>query len=154
MTVSALSPESVEAVEAILDNTISVQGADMGNIQLLNEQGVMEIVAQVGFQKSFLDHFRFVRPYDDCACGRALRFGSAVVIADVQQDPEFAAHREIAAAAGFRAVQSMPLLNASGSVVGMLSVHYRSPLTTPHWRLQSLRDAARQIANAVCSVTG
>jgi len=46
-----------------------------------------------------------------------------VVIADVREDPRFAAHREIAANSGFQAVQSTPLVDQDSRVLGMLSTH-------------------------------
>jgi two-component system CheB/CheR fusion protein len=36
-------------------------------------------------------------------------------------------HREIAAAAGYRSVQSTPILSQTGTVIGTLSTHYRTP---------------------------
>jgi GAF domain-containing protein len=45
----------------------------------------------------------------------------------VTSDPDFAPHREIAAASGFQAVQSTPLLDSHGHVAGVLSTHYPLP---------------------------
>jgi|SRR5215475_10796837 len=59
-----------------------------------------------------------------------------VVITDVTTDPGFAPHREIALAPGFRAVQSTPLVNRAGHLVGMLSTHYPRPTTSPRRDLQ------------------
>ena len=50
-----------------------------------------------------------------------------VIIEDVEIDSEFALHRQIAASAGFRAVQSTPLFSRSGQFLGMLSTHFRRP---------------------------
>jgi GAF domain len=51
--------------------------------------------------------------------------GSAV--ADVRADPGFTPHREIAAATGFRAVQSTPLVDYAGHLIGMVSTHFQRP---------------------------
>ena len=131
----------------LLDAAISAQDASKGNVQLLSAEGALEIVAQRGFRKEFLQHFEFVRVEDDSACGRALRAASPVLIADVQRDQEFRPLRAIAASAGFRAVQSIPLIGSSGSVMGMLSVHYSAPLPFPEWRLTKLEESARAIAS-------
>ena len=75
---------------------------------------------------------------DGSACGRAARHHAQVVITDVTTDPGFAPHREIALASGFRAVQSTPLVNRAGHLVGMLSTHYPQPTTPPSSDLQEL----------------
>jgi signal transduction histidine kinase len=50
-----------------------------------------------------------------------------VQITDVFSDPDYRPYREIAAEAGYRAVQSTPLVGRSGEVAGVLSVHFRDP---------------------------
>jgi hypothetical protein len=42
-------------------------------------------------------------------------------------DPACAPHREIAAATGFRAVQSTPLVDYAGHLIGMVSAHFQRP---------------------------
>jgi len=64
---------------------------------------------------------------DHSACGRAAQACAQVVIADVTADAAFAPHRDIAAASGFRAVQSTPLVDYSGRLIGMVSTHFRHP---------------------------
>ena len=113
---------------------IALQNADFGNIQLYNpETQSLEVVAQRGFQQDFLEFFRGVRA-TGVACGRAMELRQRVIIQDVETDSEFAPYRHIAASAGFRAVQSTPLLSRGGAILGMLSTHFR----TPH--RPSLRD--------------
>jgi len=73
---------------------------------------------------------------DRSACGRAAQQHAQVVITDVTTDPGFAPHREIALASGFRAVQSTPLVNRAGRLVGMLSTHYPRPTIPPRHDLQ------------------
>ena len=65
------------------------------------------------------------------ACGRAARGGIPILVTDVTTDPAFAPHREAAAAAGFRAVQSTPLIDAAGTLLGVLSTHYPEPHHLP-----------------------
>ena len=121
------STELQSLLEEILDTTIALQNADLGNIQLYNpEVRGLEIVAQRGFQKEFLDYFRVVRD-DASACGRAMHGPGRIIIEDVHTDRDFEPHRHIADAAGFRAVQSTPLFSRDGKVLGMLSTHFRRP---------------------------
>lgn len=93
------------ALEDVLENAIVTAGADFGNIQLYNGQAeALEIVAQRGFGREFLDHFRTVRVDGGSACGQAMRQGERIIIEDVERDPAFEPHRPVARAAGYRAV--------------------------------------------------
>jgi uncharacterized protein (TIGR03067 family) len=114
-------------LEEMLDATIKLLGADMGNIQMFDaDRGVLVIAAQRGFQQDFLDFFREVSTEDDTACGRALRSGARIVIEDVEADAPYAPLRSVARAAGYRGVQSTPLIGRDGAPLGMLSTHFRS----------------------------
>ena len=114
-------------LEEVLEATIALQEADFGNIQIYNpETRALEIFAQRGFQQDFLDYFHSVRD-TGTACGRATELRERVIIEDVETDLEFAPHRHIAASAGFRAVQSTPLFNRGGDLLGILSTHFRQP---------------------------
>jgi hypothetical protein len=111
----------------VLDGALSLMGADFGNVQLRDPvTGSLRIVTQSGFDSRFLDYFAVVDD-DHSAWGRAAREGAQIVITDVNTDPGFAPHREIAAASGFRAVQSTPLADHAGRLVGMVSTHFRRP---------------------------
>jgi PAS domain S-box-containing protein len=113
----------------VLQSTIELQGADFGNIQLYDAQThSLHLAAQQGFGAEFLEHFRRVTVDEGSACARALKEGTRVVIEDVTLDSEFAPHRHVAAAAGFRAVQSTPLIErGSGQAVGLLSTYFDDP---------------------------
>lgn len=115
------------ALDDVLDNAMATCGADFGNIQLFNSQTeALEIVVQRGFREDFLDYFGMVRVEESSACAQAMQSGERIIIENVELDSTFKPHRRIAAAAGFRAVQSTPL-RAHGSIVGMLSTHFRAP---------------------------
>lgn len=116
------------ALDDVLENAIHTCEADFGNIQLFNPQNnSLEILVQQGFQPDFLDHFQTVRVDEGWACSQAMKSGERIVIEDIELDAGFEPHRQIAAAAGFRAVVSTPLKAHHGGAVGMLSVHFRSP---------------------------
>jgi len=125
-------------LQDLLARAVAQEGADLGNLQLVDRRGVLSIVAQRGFGLGFLSHFRAVRSEDDSACARAMRDRTSVVLPDVDEDPAFAPHRGIAAAAGFRAVRSTPLIGRDGGLIGVLSVHFRRPLPVAATRPASL----------------
>jgi hypothetical protein len=116
-----------------LERAMTLLAAERGNVQILDPAiGGLTIVAQAGFSAEFLEYFAAVHD-DRAACGRAAQQRSQIVVADVITDRGFAIHRGIAAASGFRAVQSTPLTDRSGRVVGVLSTHYPRP-HHPHER--------------------
>jgi len=113
-------------LNTLLGIAIRTQGADMGNVQMLEpEKGTLAIIAQRGFGLDFLEHFRTVQPEDESACGRAMRERTTIFIPDVTADPLFREHLDIASSAGFLAVQSTPLFKPDGSLLGVLSTHFR-----------------------------
>jgi hypothetical protein len=134
-----------------LEAALSVSAADRGNIQILSPvTGSLRIVAQYGFGTEFLEYFAQV---DDrgSACGRAARERAQIVIADVHLDPGFAPHRGIAAASGFRAVQSTPLVDLSGRMVGVVSTHYGRPYRPSDRDLRILNRIGELVGEAVTS---
>lgn len=111
----------------ILEGALTLAGADRGNVQVLGPAaGSLRIAAQCGFGAEFLEYFAVV---DDSrsACGRAARERAQTVIVDVDIDAWFAPHRDIAAASAFRAVQSTPLIERTGRLLGVVSTHYPRP---------------------------
>ena len=114
-------------LDEILAACIELQGADFGNIRLRDEatEGMM-IALQQGFAPELVERFALCRKGDGSACGLALESGSRVVIPDVEADARYARHREMAARAGFRAVQATPLYGRDRQLIGMLSTHFRA----------------------------
>jgi GAF domain-containing protein len=117
------------ALEPSLDAALSVTSADCANIQLVDPSGRgLVLTAQRGFRQPFLDFFAIV---DDCqtACGVAWQEHRPVVVEDILCSPIFEQSRvlEVMLEAGIRAVKSTPLLDRTGQILGMLSVHYRRP---------------------------
>jgi GAF domain-containing protein len=122
-----------------LERAMSLLAAERGNLQILDPQtGALVIAAQHGFGGEFLEHFAEVRD-GGATCGRALSRQAQIVIADVTTDSAFAVHRDIAAASGFRAVQSTPLTDGAGRVVGVLSTHYPDVHRPPDRELRIMR---------------
>ena len=110
-----------------LERMMSLARADRGNVQLADPAtGALSIIAHHGFDEEFLAHFATVED-DQSACGRAATRKAQVVISDVITDKRFEPHRGIAASSGFRAVQSSPMLDKNGQLVGVVSTHYKNP---------------------------
>jgi hypothetical protein len=112
----------------VLEGALSLMKADLGNIQIVDPAtGALRIVTQAGFGPEFLEYFAVVGDGDGSVCGRAATQCAQTVVADVRSDPDFAPHRDIAASSGFRGVQSTPLVDYAGHLIGMVSTHFRRP---------------------------
>ncbi len=136
-------------LEELLTETIEIQDADFGNVQLYNPQlQALEIAAQRGFNAEFLEYFAAV-DHASAACGRAMQSRSRTIIEDVQTDPLFAPHRHIALSAGFRAVQSTPLFGQGGEILGMISTHFKNPHRPSDRELRLTDLYARQAAEII-----
>ena len=136
-------------LKEILATTIELLGADQGNIQLLDGRRVLRIEAQRGFDSAFLEFFREVSTADNSACARVLRSGERVIIEDVENDPAYEPYRQAAREAGYRSVQSTPLVSRDGTELGVLSIHFRSPHRPGEQALRRLDLFVRQAADFI-----
>ena len=121
-----LAGEPRGGLRSALDAALTVAGTDLGNVQLLDAAGVLRISAQRGFEPPFLDFFAEVKGLES-ACGVALMLDRQFAVADVEAHELFRGTPagQVILAAGARAVESTPIMDASGAPIGMLSVHHR-----------------------------
>lgn len=143
-----LPPIGFSVLEEGLEEALSLLHADRGNVQIVDPvTGSLVLVLHTGFSDEFLEYFAVVDD-DGSACGRTASKHAQTVIVDVNTDPGFASHREIAAASRFRAVQSTPLVDQSGQLVGVLSTHYPRPYLPPARDLGLMRRLGELIGQA------
>ena len=135
-----------ELLKEILDASIEITGADLGNIQLLGEDGALKIVAQRGFDARFFEFF-----HDAHHGGAALLTRERVVVEDVGSSPIFAGTPVLSAMldAGARALQSTPLVSRSGRSLGIFSTYYRTCRRPSERDLRLLDLLARQAADLI-----
>ena len=137
--------------ELLLEKMLSLARADRGNVQLADPvSGALRIIAHHGFDAEFLAYFAVVED-DLSACGRAAKRNAHVVISDVITDKRFGPHRGIATASGFRAVQSMPLVDKDGQLVGVVSTHYPDPYAPSSRDLRIMRRYADLVGQVLGS---
>src|SRR5262249_6523216 len=114
-----------QALDEILAGAIELMGADKGIIRILDPtRGVLKIEAHRGFKQEFIDSFREVSAVIDSPCGRTLRSGERIVIADVEEDKLFTPFRPRARSAGVRAVLSTPIMSRDRAPLGTLTTHF------------------------------
>ena len=134
----------------ILDAAIGLFRADRGTIQTLETRGdVLRYVASRGFDEAAL---RDIPPIDrdfHSTCAATIRTGERVVVADLQSDPEWAAHAPTAASLGYRAAVSVPMKTRRDELLGVLTVHFREPGAPTDRELRWLELHARLAANLI-----
>ncbi len=133
--------------ETALDEAIRLTRAHFGTIQIYDEiSGTLVILAQRNFRKPFLDHFAVVTISDSSACARALANNEPAFIGDVETDPAFEPHRQVAREAGFRAVMSAPLVGADDNLIGILSTHFSQAREFASTEVSALATYATAVA--------
>jgi len=138
-----------KSLAAVVDAAIAIAGADKGNVQLLDaDSAALTIAAQRGFETPFLKFFEHVRD-DAAACAEAMRSGARVIVEDVQDSEIFAGQpsKDVLIDAGVRAVISTPLVSSTGTLLGMISVHFGEPQHPDDRELHLLDLLARQAAD-------
>lgn len=132
-----------------VDEALTMSDARFGCLQIHDDiLGGLVIVAQKNFRLQFLHHLALVPPGDGTVYARCMENGEQIAIEDINQDPEFEPHRELALSEGFQAVVSSPLLS-SDKVVGILSVHFSEPTKFASSMLIRHADHARSIGSVV-----
>ncbi len=138
------------ALKDVLDAAIDLLKAQYGNLQLFDpERGRLSLAVHRGFDQEFLKTFEVVTTDDDTACGRCLRMRRRVVIEDVEEDEDYKAYRGAAAKAGYRSVQSTPLMTRGGNLLGVLSTHWRKPHEIPEREEHLLDLLAQQAGDSI-----
>ncbi|MFN6561326.1 MAG: chemotaxis protein CheB [Nostoc sp. ChiSLP01] len=145
-----ISPILQDALFSLLDRAIAMHRTDMGYIHLFEQQScTLELLVQRGFDPGSFNYFRTLNITDNSPCISAVRAGESIIVEDVETDPIFSSHRAIAKAAGYRAVQSTPLTSGSGSLVGVLSTHFRQPRRLLPWEMKLVDMHARYAGNLI-----
>jgi PAS domain S-box-containing protein len=144
-------------LQDVMDAAVAITKADHGTLQLLDGES-LRIVAHCGHQQPFLDFFASAENRAS-VCGAAVLSGKRVVVPDVEESSLFAGTPSLPVLreAGVRAVQSTPLVNRTGVLLGILTTQWATPYCPSEhdlWRIDLLaRQAADLIENAKAELT-
>jgi DNA-binding NarL/FixJ family response regulator len=118
-------------ISEFLISIIEATGADCGTVQLFDSTNrVLRIVAQQGFDGEFLNQFDTAGHDDQSAFNEATRGRSRIVVTDVASDPVFSDHvKDLLLRANIHSLQSTPLIDSSGELIGIVTTHNRCPGT-------------------------
>jgi hypothetical protein len=146
--VKVLQRNGESVLNWVVDAALQITKASKANFQIFDSsRQALQIVAQAGFDRPFLDYFDCV--YEEgSACATALKSRGRVIIEDVTASNVFHPDAlEIMLDAKVRAVQSTPLIGRSGAVLGMLSTHWNKPCRPGLGSLALLDLLAGTVAN-------
>jgi PAS domain S-box-containing protein len=134
----------------LLVQVAGLMQAVKGSVQLRERsQGLLLLVATLGFDGDFEHSFKFVEAGGFTICAAALDRRQRVLVEDLTADTNFVRFAEIAEPYGIRGAQSTPLLDRSGSVIAMLTTYSERPCRPSYRELQLmdlyLEVVARQI---------
>ncbi len=146
-----ISAELPPTLQQLMEATMELQNADFGSVQLCDRASrTLEMIASRGFDPSFVERFRKV-PLDltAAASARALQRRARVLVADVDREQDYAPLREAAAQAGYRALQSTPLIDRNDQPLGVLTTYFRRPHRPSERELRVTDLYARQAADII-----
>jgi PAS domain S-box-containing protein len=145
--------QAMSEVPQILDTVLlaimSLQEADGGVVHLCNaETKALEIVAYRGVSAEWVARAQAAGD-PSSAYARALAQRGRVVVEDVHSASASPADRVLGDSAGYRAVQSTPLLNDGGPGLGTISTHFRRPHRPTVHQLRFTDLYARQASERI-----
>ncbi|HKY27001.1 MAG TPA: chemotaxis protein CheB [Pyrinomonadaceae bacterium] len=138
-------------MDITLNAAISLGNANKGNIQLMTPDGRLEIAAQMGFRKRFLDFFGSLSPDSDSACAQARDTRERVIVENVRTSDIFKDKEslDVMLESEAYACISTPLITREKRLVGMLNIHYSEPHVPENRVLIRLDVLARQAADFI-----
>ncbi len=108
----------------VLRTAVLLTDGSLGSVQLLNGDGELEMIGQIGFGPGILDEFGVVSLRDCSTCAVALKRRARVAVRNLHKDLDFT---EIAAALrsyGAVGAVSTPILDKAGNVMAMFSIYW------------------------------
>ena len=147
-----LSDEPQPLYDLILDAMTGIMRSQAASIQILDEKtGQLQLLGSRGLHSRSEEHWQVVDAQSASGCGEALRSGSRVIIADIENhppltgDPALEEYRRC----GLRSVQSTPLIARDGRCLGMISTLWAAPHTPSEDDFSRLDVLAREAADLI-----
>jgi PAS domain S-box-containing protein len=136
-------------LEEFLRTAAAIEGTDLGLLSLCDaNQNELHVGVGLGFSAEFMQAIERA-PSGRGPCGTCFRERRRVVVENIETDPRFAAYREVARWAGFRAVHSTPLITRSGDILGVLSTHFRQSRRPSNRETHLIELCARQAVDFI-----
>ncbi len=121
---------SIASLGHVLDVAAKIDDAVGGCIQVVEEadgRRSIRVILERGLKPEYFERYRVVRSGFRTSCAQAFTERRRVVIRDVRTDPAYEELRDIAEAAGYRSVQTTPLIDHDSRFHGLFSTYFDRP---------------------------
>src|SRR5262245_15275933 len=142
--------------EKIVDGAMTIMRSDCVSLHMFYPErgtgGELRLLAYRGFNPEAQKFWEWVGiDSAGTTCGRALRTGRRVIVDDVEQSEFMKGTQDLDVfrQTDIRSCQTTPLLARGGTLVGMISTHWRTPHRSSERDLRLLDILARQTADLI-----
>lgn len=136
--------------DAILDAALRLLRSDMASMQLYDSaRGGLKLLSYRGFDPVHIQLFDWVEKDAGTSCAQALRTGARAVIHDIETC-DFVVGTPAQSAlrlCDIRGALSTPLVSRTGTVIGMITNHWKTPYEPTERALLLVDVLARQAAD-------
>ena len=136
---------------AIVDSAMEIMHSDFASIQVLNSNNnQLLLFAWKGFHPGSAEYWKYINSDSTTSCGQAFQQRTRIIVPNVEECTTMSRedlneyHRS-----GVASVQSTPLVSRSGTVVGMISTHWRKVHHPSEHDFNLFDVLARQTADLV-----
>ncbi|MBC7698024.1 MAG: MEDS domain-containing protein [Bacteroidia bacterium] len=137
--------------QKLVDAAGLVMRSDYASMQRFEpESNSLQLLAHRGFNDEALAFWEWVTPKQPTSCGWALHLNKRVVVTNFEEW-EHSAGEDLVAfrAAGVLSAQSTPLLSRTGTLVGMITTHWKRTHNPSERDLRLIDIIARQAADLI-----
>ena len=138
--------------DAILDAALRLLRSDMATMQLYDPiHDGLTLLSSRGFDPKYIPLFNWVGRDAGTSCAVALRKGSRAVIPDIETCADIVgtpAHEPLRLC-NIRSAQSTPLVSRNGTIIGMITNHWKEPHEPTESALLLIDVLARQAADLI-----
>lgn len=141
-----------ELYERIIEAGMAIMHSQFGSLQLLRpDQGKLQLIGWRNFHPDSAAYWQEVEVVTGTSCGSALAHGERVIIPDVDECETLKGTKSLHhyRLSGIKAVQSTPLTARDGTIIGMISTHWREPRMPDERELRLFDVLVRQAADFI-----
>jgi signal transduction histidine kinase len=154
ISATIVQEEEVDVLyQKLIDAAATVTRSDFASLQRFRPEpgtpGKLDLLAHRGFTPHAARTWATVRIDSNTPCGEALRTRERVIAPDLEECGLPAPSVEAFRQTGIRSCQTTPLHSRGGTLVGMISTHWRQPHAPSERDLHMLDVIARQAADLI-----
>ncbi|WP_164708040.1 MEDS domain-containing protein [Paraburkholderia phosphatilytica] len=137
--------------DRLVEAAAQIMRSDFASMQRLHpERNELELLGHSGFSADAADHWHWISATSETTCGAALRERSRIVATDLDRSPYVGPEeRLVFRSAGIRSCQTTPLVSRNGTLLGMISTHWKEAHEPSARDLRLIDILARQAADLV-----